>query len=254
MESLAIVIFSFDGYSDLWNPHLVLLDKYGVDLPFKRYLVTQELNFEWNNLQILHTNKNMEWCDRAIQALSQIEENYIIFLLDDFVMTKHVKLNHVHEIYEKVVNENILYYKFKTRFFSLTYDKNDKINDHLYYIDKTRKYGISLQPAIWDRKYLLSLLSLNTGRTAWGFENYFNEVNGFYDDYDKSKHLFDSRNLFNIEQTVIQGQYFPYAKAIFKSNNLSIDFNHRPCFPITKYWAFLVKSLLRSFSPRSIKK
>ncbi len=254
MENIAWVVFSFDGYSDLWDTQFTLLDRYCYDISMKRYLVTQNLDFHWNKLNILHTELNNDWCSRAIEALNKVDEDYVIFLLDDFVVTKKIDLEKLEQVYRNIINKNILYYKFKTRFFSLKYSKEERIDKYTYSIDEKRKYGISLQPSIWNKKYFIRLLMLNLGGTPWDFEKFFNNDINFFYTYDKMKHIFDSRNILNIEQTVIQGKYFPYAKRIFKKNNISVDFANRSFYPTFRYLIFIIKSILRRFFTKGTKK
>ena len=97
MRDVAVLIIGFDGYKDVWDSYFELLEKYWSDRP-KTYLATGELRPNYNNVTVISAGKDAEWSKKAMAALQQIEEEYVILLLEDFFTTTYVdnsKLMHI---------------------------------------------------------------------------------------------------------------------------------------------------------------
>lgn len=52
------------------------------------YFVNETLPLKVNNVKEIHTGKDLNWSDKVRKALNQIEEEYILFMLEDFLLEK----------------------------------------------------------------------------------------------------------------------------------------------------------------------
>lgn len=101
------------------------------------------------------------WAGDIKDYLKRIDDEYIIFGLDDFLLANE---------YNSKEFENIVALKDKTCLFSLA-DPTDK------------SYSVTTQYTLWDREFLIEMLS--RFETPWEFEiegsKYFNSLNKNYD-------------------------------------------------------------------------
>jgi len=94
--SCAVLVSSCDAYADLWTPFFSLFWKYWSDCPYPVYLISNNQKFLHKKVIPLcvggdHTN----WSQRLCCALSRLDTNYVLLMLEDFflqrkVMTKDV--------------------------------------------------------------------------------------------------------------------------------------------------------------------
>ena len=95
-KKFAIIISSWDKYSDLWPPLGNLYKKYWKNYDKEIYLLTESLNFKKItklNVGIKTINvKSKSWSRRLKIALQSkiIKETDILFVLDDFFLQSKV--------------------------------------------------------------------------------------------------------------------------------------------------------------------
>ncbi len=89
--SRAIVVLSCDRYSDLWIPVLNNLLTMLMDVPYTKYLVSNEKELRLDGIQNILTGPDKNWSTSLINALNKIPERQILLLLDD--MPLHEKPN-----------------------------------------------------------------------------------------------------------------------------------------------------------------
>ena len=156
-KSIAIYVSSYDGCDDLWNVFFGLFDKFWSSCDYLIYLTNNEKKYEHDNVRVIHTGEEVNWFHRTKKSLEVIEEDYIVFLLEDYFLSKHVNNVDVEEIVDFMQKENVYFYMLSKR-------AGQPENQIRYSVDAATRYVVSLQPAIWNRKKLLEILSEIDGK------------------------------------------------------------------------------------------
>lgn len=66
----SIIISSFDGFSDVWEPFLKLFFRYWPHYPFPIYLITNYKQYRDSKVVSLKLGKDCGWADNLKKALS----------------------------------------------------------------------------------------------------------------------------------------------------------------------------------------
>ena len=110
------------------------------------------------NINQIVFNEDVSWSMRVAKSLKEIDDDYIMFLLDDYIIQEKLYMHHVELIVNNAKNFGIKYCR-------LIDTPSDSSFGNMRPI-KVNNYGINLQPAIWDRKFFISLLE-NIDSNPW---------------------------------------------------------------------------------------
>lgn len=105
-DKLTVLVNSCDAYEDLWIPFFTLYRKYWDDKSVRLLFNTESKDFSFDGLQIecIHCNDS-RYGARMLNALSQIETEYVLILLDDFFLRSSVDLNRIFQITQWMDND-----------------------------------------------------------------------------------------------------------------------------------------------------
>lgn len=246
MESCAIYISSFDGYSDLWNPFFEIFYKYWPDCKFSVYLVNNQMAYKRKGVRVIHTGSEKSWFDRTQRSLEIINEKYVLFLLEDYFISKKINNQDIEEILCQMEEENIYFYRLSpNRLKKDRKAKCQKVPSNVY-------YPITLQPAIWERKKLLTILSQINGQTPWDFEYYFNNLYKSDRRYLKGV-LFDNRDLLGYRNGVLRGKWIPGTVNYYSKQGIKLDTSVRETLPLKIYIRFLIADKVGGLLPRKLR-
>ncbi len=249
-EEVAIIIFAYEGFEDIWPIFFNRIKKYWSDVPFKVYFASSkpiETDFDFIFLKV---DKEKTWTERLCSALNEIESKYVLLLLEDWLITKNVDSTKIEDVTNFIEKNKILYYKFFLPSFSSNYEKNFSIDSNRYHIDENRRYGISIQPSIWNKEYLISLLE-NLKIDAWQFEKELDNMN-LIDEKSRKKYIFDKRNLLNLTHALRKGKYTRSVyKKIKKEDN---EYLSRKQMGIAETVILKIKQIIRQLFPQVLRK
>lgn len=202
MKSCSILVSSCDKFSSAWEPFFTLLNRYWPQCPYNIYLNTE--TFSYCNYNVVTLNScESSWTGRLIDSLNKIDSDFIIFILEDFFLMGPVRDSVVEEILDKMKNDPQIAVVYPKRISG--FDGRDKEHPEWIRMDlnKSNKYLINCQVAIWNKTALLNLVV--TGLSPWELERSFKVSEDspykFYCSPEGSK--------FSIE-----GDVFPYYFAI----------------------------------------
>lgn len=246
--NLALLVVGYDEYVDVWNSYFELLNKYWVKRP-KTYLATSVLKPSYKNVNVITTDKNSEWSTKARKALSQIEEDYVILLLEDFFTTRYVDNDKINDLVETME-------KYQLNFCRMLDQKKMKgkllnINRHIMIIPRDEKYGLCLQPAIWRKDFLLKLIG-EGNYNPWIFEFKLIDLN--LHNKERVDSIQDDRNLLEITHGIVQSQYLPKCIRIFKKQNYNFDLTKRKVLSPKENFKYRLKVFVSCHSPKCAKK
>lgn len=247
---MAIIVIGFDGYYDLWDDYFTLLNKNWGDRIYPVYLANNTLKSEYKNVSVINCGVDAEWSKKARMAIEQVDEPYICLLLEDFYTGSKVDNNLITETLDFIKHNNIKYYKLKN--LSKIKTKHFKNVKHLYNIPGNMSYGISLQPAIWEKDYLLKLLG-DGNYNAWKFEYARVAESSKRSNKPLKGCVFDNRNILKIQHGVIQGKYIPAVVKYFKKQNYQLNVSKRTLMTKKEYWTYKFKLVGKQLIPTSYK-
>lgn len=252
-SKMTIAFIGYDGYSDMWNDCMGLFHRFWQDCPYKVIFVNNEKEVAFDGVEVLHAGKDAEWSRKVQIAIEAMKTPYLCLLLEDFLVGKKIDTAVIMDTIRFIEENKIRYYKLvnlnravKNR------DPLYKGVNYLHEIPKSDEYGVSLQPAIWEAKYLKALLG-NENYNAWKFEfNRVHEAQGKPNTPNEGC-VFDERNIMNLHHGVIQSQYLPGTIKYFR--NKGIDLNvKRSVMPYRKYLVLRFGSKIKYSVPRPMRK
>lgn len=178
MEDLAILVGSCDKNEWLVKIFFDFFQVNWKDCPYNIYLSMESRRTESPGVHVLTDNVKDGWCGRIERALSKIDESYILFMLDDFIIEKKVNQQRIEEYIQRM-KKNRIYNVILTE---VPNEKNE--NDSMFpdWLHRNRygRYKTSLQCGIWDKNIFKNLLKKR--ESAWEFELYGNIRSFLYRD------------------------------------------------------------------------
>lgn len=214
IKNAAIVFTIYDGYEDLWDDAIRLIKKYWINHP-QIYVFTNVITKNWDNVICVPVGADAEWSKKVQKAIEVVKEEYIILLLEDFYVGSSINdmaigglINYMYEnqvLYCKLCDNNTIIHKPKRKYMSSKYE--------VIYADE--EYGISLQPSVWNKRFLEKMVG-SENYNAWVFE--FNQVkNEKNANHTVLKYAIeDTSNMLNIKHGALQGKMIPSTVRYFK--------------------------------------
>lgn len=100
-NSIAFVIVSCDRYADLWDPFFYFFKRNWPDCPYKVYLITNNMDFKIDDVEIIKVGEDRSYSDNLSVALSYIREPWAILWLEDVFISEKVDTTRI----EKMIKE-----------------------------------------------------------------------------------------------------------------------------------------------------
>lgn len=169
----------------------------------------------------------VHWGKRLIETLEKIEDEYVLFLLDDFFVTDRVKQEEIERCYSYMrKDENIAVF-----YFVPSSDSDKQISEKYVGYAKRSQTGawrLNTQAALWRREKLLSYIRPH--ESAWDWEVYGSErssryTEDFYVVCDVKQRAFIYRDDWG--GAIHRGKWTPYAIDLLKENEIDIDYSVR---------------------------
>jgi hypothetical protein len=161
-RTISILIYTHSEYSFLWNGLFTLCNRYiekNIDIHYlfddtASETLVSTIPKSW----IKHTYaESMIWTDRVLKALIEINDDYILFLHDDWPPIGSVTKNILHKMIDFMDQKNC---KFLLSFSHISRIDNEKVFtdiDNYYYI---REDSHIFQPAIWSRECFIEFCTV----------------------------------------------------------------------------------------------
>lgn len=163
--NVSVLIGSCDAYSPLWKNFDVLFRRYW-NLNTKNVLVSETITFD-NDLYQTITPGNLQWGERMLLGLNEIDTEYTIFLLDDYYLTEPFTQDFIDE-HIKILES----YNAQKIMMDIDYGEPvyllEHLKDDLYKFKIKSDYLNSVQPSIWKTDYLKQVMKPNY--SPWQFE------------------------------------------------------------------------------------
>ena len=170
-DLLTIVIIGYDLDSDVWPLSNIMFEKHWSDCPFKSVFVSIEKNNENSKYSsVITTNGAKEYSERLLEAIRHVTTPYILLLLHDFGLNNNPDSEKLLSFCKFMEERNYKYCQLGNQY-GLPISGGRKIKGTCFSNIKKRKtYRISLQPAIWEKNYLIEVASSVVMESAFDFE------------------------------------------------------------------------------------
>ncbi len=247
-DDLSVLIIGFDGYVDVWNHDIQLLNKYWKNRP-KTYLADSLLNPSYENVEIINAGENSEWSRKVQVALDKIDTPYVLLLLEDFFITDYVDNRRIEKVFRMIKHDGIKFYQVLVQLIKQSWEKGKPYrgNKHIHIIPKDKKYGLNLQAAIWEKDFLKQVVG-EGNYNAWEFE--VNQLGTKNYNVGKVEYLIDDRNILNITHTVVQSKYLRGAVRKLKQIGVNIPDSERPRLSVKDDAKYNLKLFMYSATPK----
>lgn len=189
-----MILSSCDNYEDTWAPFFICLKKYWTSFEMPIYLSTETKNTNFTGCDIRCPlsggNVYKQWSERLEKLLNYIEEDYILFMLDDFWLTERVDEQFLWKVLDYMKsNKDIGFVCLKQEIKDYCSDK-EKANavdceyPDIWEYKPQKSFRITTQAGLWRKDYLKKILRRH--ESAWYFETRATWRSRFY-----SERVFD---------------------------------------------------------------
>jgi hypothetical protein len=171
IKKFSILIPSTDKYSELWEPNFTLLFKNWPELlkqdqQVPMYLISNSKDSPHSRVQAFKVGKEKSWSDNLLMLLDQIDSQYVLIWLDDYILTQPVNRDRLANIIDFMDVNHAAYIELIIN--PSLHDGTAIAHEGLMLRDKFGAYRTSLQACIWRKEALKWLLK--SGESAWDFE------------------------------------------------------------------------------------
>ena len=244
-KKFAVYVNSYDGSSDIWDTFFKIYDTYWSDCPYCIYLINNEKEYSHKRVQIINTGVEINWFHRTIKSLAILKEEYILFLLEDYFISKEYNEHEINGILSFIIKNKIFYYQLSPKGHG---------NSEIVPVCKNYEYPISLQPAIWHRETLLSILKDINAISPLDFECYYNKL------YDKTSNdiipgaYYDNRDILGYKNGVLRGKWIPSTIRFFRKHGIMIYTGKRARLSLLGEVKFCIAQYVSIMLPFKVKK
>ena len=150
-----ILINSCDAYSDVLSIMIKSLEVNWSNNPFKIVINTESNKSIW-------VKNNVKWGARLLETLSELNCDYIITLMDDFILEEVVNMDLVYKALS-VMDEDP-----SIAVFYLAHSESKTVTDGDYYqMDLAKESVLNCHPAIWRKKELINMTKSYDNPWSW---------------------------------------------------------------------------------------
>ena len=231
-SNMAILVNTSDGFSDCWHPFFHLFQKYTSNLAsLPIYLNTERLDYSVGSLNLKSTKvwssdetERPTWSSCLIKALDCIDEEYVLYLQEDYFLTQ--------SIHEEYVSKALEFLKNNENFHAVYLNKYGPIFNDIEYISRdivkvpnTSGYLVSTQAAIWRRDALRS--HCRCWENGWMFEKFATwrakRTDAKFASIEPS--IMDQNPIVDYIYTgVMKGKWHSDCQSLFETNDISVNF------------------------------
>lgn len=159
---ITLLTYTHSKASDLHKPYFDKVKKY---FNPSHQIVLCDKEIEYEGIKMSLYNDDTKYYQQMINALSQVETEYVIYSQEDYILFDYVNKDKINS-FISVLNEDK-----NISFIRLIYSGIDfnikQYNDDLFYLNANHMYYFSTQITIWRTKDLLEMFSNSKTETIW---------------------------------------------------------------------------------------
>lgn len=241
MKNITIIISTCDKYSDLWRENIELINRNWTDRNCRTVLITDKpTERTFPHVEIYAAGENVEMPQRVLACLKTITTKYVLYLQDDYFLTKKIDTNKIEQIAASMEKLNLDYVRLYKYPFSHQMVANCS---DLKWIVLDRTYAVNMYPGIWEKSFMerafnrdISIWQLETTLTSFAVQQ-------------NAKCAMASQNIFPFLDVVEKGKIHYGALKYFKQRNIDLP---RDKMTMTEELWHQIKFYSRSFLPKPI--
>ena len=241
-SKISVVVCGMDSRSRLWPAFKHGFDKYWPDCPWPKYFITNRLEGP-SGFTTIRTGVEVSWGDKTIVALSQIQSELILWMMEDFWLPGMVQNKALTDFYKIMMkHNNIDHIRLMPPCMSteiITPEKEltgpSEFDNRLWYFKDDAEYRASVTASFWRRDALLSYIK--DYMDPWKFEQeasimsmfrktlylcivdpFIFPIPHYTNPYQQYKNEMVSKGTWNVES----------AYEYIKKENLTMDFSRHP--------------------------
>ncbi len=164
-NDMAVLVLSCDKFADAWEPFFNMFFKYWADCPYTIYLCSETKDFNHPRVKTIKPGKEVGWSARLEWALKNVKEDYLIFLLEDYIFLKPISNERI-EHHFKVLRETNSNY---LRLFPCP-GPDEPLDGYpgIGVIKPGSAYRNCTQAAMWKKDAMLAIV--DPTESVWDFE------------------------------------------------------------------------------------
>jgi hypothetical protein len=225
MPELPVLVVSCDRYRDLWRPFFELFWQRWPDCRGPVYLGSNFEDYDDPRVDTLRVGTDVNWAAGVTSMLDRIRAEYVIVMLEDFLLMQTVDNTRIERLAEIAAAERLgclrLYSIFPPETAVAQYPE-------LGSFAPGEKWRITAQAAIWRVETLRRLLV--PGFTAWDFELVGSQMS----DYMPDRIWGVMRPALVYDQAVEKGKWRPQGLAICDAAGVRVDLERRGVFSMAE--------------------
>jgi hypothetical protein len=210
----AILIFSCDAYSDLWDPFFENFFSNWNQCEFPIYLLCNHKKYEGAyqmRVNSICVGDDISWSSNLKSALGSIREEVILTIFDDLFFSESIDDFKIKHYLKRFYLENMDYLRLNP-----TPKADIFVDDEIGIVKTGSVYRSSAVFAIWKKNVLMDLIK--TTENAWQFEIYGSSRSDKYDRwYACNKFEIPFYNL------VVKGYYEPFSYSILTHKGIKLS-------------------------------
>jgi hypothetical protein len=218
---LPVLVVSCDRYADLWRPFFELFWRRWRDCSGPVYLGTNYQSFDDPRVQTLRVGADVNWAGGVISMLDRIRTDYVIVMLEDFLLMETVDNARIQRLANIASSEGLgclrLYSIFPPETIVTRYPG-------LGVFVPGAKWRVTAQAAIWNVATLRRLLV--PGFSAWDFELIGSQMSDFMSDQIWGV----IRPALVYDHAIEKGKWRPQGLAICSAAGVRVDLERRKAF------------------------
>lgn len=215
-DNLTLVIICYDPYIDAIKINNYFLNKNWLHCNLDVIYVTSSFDIQLNkaNERCLKTNGDLSFFGRLNLALNNTHTDYVLLLLDDYIIDKTVNEDKIRDDLHFMMNNGIEYCELFNMFNRPT---GHKINKLFLEVSQNNKYRINLQPSIFSKRLLCNMVSKKP-ETAWDAELIF-----MNEDFKAVRAIYSLNKSFSVVNYIDKGLATRKAVRILKKEKIWAD-------------------------------
>ena len=231
-DNYAILINTTDSFDDCWEPFFKLFKKYWPEFNGKIYLNTETKEFKYSGINIISIKNgllNKPWSTCLHYAINQIEEDYFIYMQEDYFLHKNVNNEELEKLFSLFKNNKLDCLHLTDQCTHGPFNTNT-FNENIWEVNKGAKYRVSTQAAFWKKSSILNII--RPWESGWDFEKFasIRSSRTTYRFMCVNQELYQkdfNEILPYIFTGIIKGSWKEEVEPLFNLHNIKINFKER---------------------------
>lgn len=228
LADISLVISSCDSFAACWPPFMHGLDKYWPEGPANAIIITNQRTLSHRQVKTFPTGQDYGWAKNLRLALASTPDQFILYMQEDYWLDQPVDTRLIDSYLSHFREGRLDYLRLAP---VPPGDNRCAFDGRLDVLRTDARYRTSLQPAIWRKAVLISLLV--DDETPWDFELVGNARSAIFAQrfacvHGKGLASMAVGNLSYVCTAINKGRWSTDAVRYAKRENLVVEFNGRP--------------------------